>query len=63
MQVWGWARIELTTTGSVILNTDSAMVPSTYHDDQQAGKAQVSLCICADLPEPSLLAYPKYACR
>ena len=34
-----------------------------YLSYSRAAKALMSLCICADLPEPSLLAYTKYGCR
>ena len=30
---------------------------------QRGAKAVASPCICADSPEPSLLAYTKYGCR
>ena len=34
-----------------------------YLSHCQAKKAQTSLCICADLPEPSMLAYTMFGCR
>ena len=34
-----------------------------YLSHCQAKKAQASLCICADLPEPSMLAYTMFGCR
>ena len=34
-----------------------------YFSNQRAAKAQASLRICTDSPEPLLLAYTKYGCR
>ena len=33
-----------------------------FWSHRQAMKAQMSLRKCADFPEPSQLAYPKYGC-
>ena len=46
---------------TVILYTSiSHMYGPRYLLYPHAAKAQASLCICTDLPEPSLLAYTKY---